>query len=176
MLFGTMHARVFAIAVSVTLAARAHDAHEACAEEGASSTRASLQPGKVLVRGDPLPTDRAPTALARVLESPKDGQTVFVQGVVRRACERRGCWMELAPPAGGAGVRVTFKDEGFFVPLDSAGATARVVGRLAVSTLTAKDAEHLRSEGATVVPGSQREVRLVATGVELRRPTSGSEH
>jgi 3-oxoacyl-(acyl-carrier-protein) synthase len=77
--------------------------------------------------------------------------------------------MELAPSEGGAGMRVTFKDYGFFVPTDSAGAKARVQGTLKVAELSAAQAEHLRAEGGSMSAGAQREVRLVATGVELRR-------
>ena len=45
---------------------------------------------------------------------------------VRRACEKKGCWMELAGAEGiGPGMRVTFKDYGFFVPKDSRGRWAR---------------------------------------------------
>ena len=77
--------------------------------------------------------------------------------------------MELAPSEGGPGVRVTFKDYGFFVPTDSAGARARIQGTVEVTELSAAEAEHLSSEGGSVGPGAQREVRLVASGVELRR-------
>jgi hypothetical protein len=89
--------------------------------------------------------------------------------VVRRACSRMGCWMELAPAEGGQGVRVTFKDHGFFVPTDSAGAKARVRGTIELAQLSEAQAEHLRAEGGSMGAGNQREVRLVATGVELRR-------
>jgi len=104
-----------------------------------------------------------------VLSKPEDGKKVLVEGVVRRACSQMGCWMELAPAEGGPGVRVTFKDYGFFVPTDSAGAKARVQGTIQVAQLSVAQAEHLRAEGGSMTAGAQREVRLVATGVELRR-------
>jgi hypothetical protein len=69
-------------------------------------------------------------------------------------------------------VRVTFKDYGFFVPVDSAGASARVEGVVQVKELSEATAKHYESEGAIVPRGSDgkpREVQLVATGVELRR-------
>lgn len=151
--------------------ALAHDEKGECPHEsGAQASTASprLAPGDVLRRGTPLPKDAKPAPLSRVLAAPKDGQVVLVEGVIRRACEQRGCWMELAPKDGGDGVRVTFKDYGFFVPTDSAGAQARVAGTLKVSTLTADQVAHLKSEGAQV-KADGREVQLVATGVELRR-------
>src|SRR5687768_4276463 len=51
------------------------------------------------------------------------GKTMKVDGHVRRACTKKGCWMELAVSADPAApsCRVTFKDYGFFVPTDSAG-------------------------------------------------------
>ena len=71
-----------------------------------------------------------------------------------------------------ARVRVTFKDYGFFVPLDSAGSKAKVEGTVKVAVLAPEKAKHYESEGA-VVPrgkdGKPREVQLVASGVELRK-------
>lgn len=126
--------------------------------------------------GAPIQKTRA-ESLASVLESPAkfDGRTVLVEGKVRRNCTAKGCWMELSTGMDKAlpGCRVTFKDYGFFVPLDSAGATARVEGAVASQTVSAREVAHMEGEGATFAnkadDGSAVEVRLVATGVELRR-------
>ena len=116
-------------------------------------------------------------SLADVLAAPdrfKD-QAISVEGHVRSACTRRGCWMEVADGADPQlpGCRVTFKDYGFFVPTDSAGARAKVQGTLGVNTLPAERVAHLESEGGQFphknADGSVDELRLVATGVELRR-------
>jgi hypothetical protein len=171
----SMSRHVFAILVSLTLASPvlAHDDKGACDDGHAAAAKASgpasLKSGTVLVRGTKIPKNQTPVALSSLLAKPEDGRTVLVEGVVRRACSQMGCWMELAPAEGGPGVRVTFKDYGFFVPTDSAGAKARVQGRLQISQLSAGQAEHLRSEGGSMAAGAQPEVRLVATGVELRR-------
>ena len=171
-----MYRYVFASLLVGSLAtpAFAHDEKDSCdgkhSEAAAKPSAAgALKPGVVLVRGVPLPRNQAPLPLSAVLSKPEDGKTVLVEGVVRRACSQMGCWMELAPSEGGPGVRVTFKDYGFFVPTDSAGAKARVQGRLQISQLSAGQAEHLRSEGGSMAAGAHPEVRLVATGVELRR-------
>ena len=129
--------------------------------------------GWTLTRGEPLKGAPAVT-LAELLAKPQahEGKTVRVEGQVRKACEKKGCWMELAEGAKGAGVRVTFKDYGFFVPLDSAGSSARVEGVVKVTELSESMAKHYEAEGATVprgTDGKPREVQLVATGVELRR-------
>src|ERR1700738_4143390 len=46
--------------------------------------------------------------LADLLASPErqQGKSVVVEGKVRRACERMGCWMELAETEEGPGVRI----------------------------------------------------------------------
>ena len=71
------------------------------------------------------------------------------------------------------GCRVTFKDYGFFVPTDSAGARAKVQGTLGVNTLPPERVAHLESEGGRFpskkADGSVDELRLVASGVELWR-------
>jgi len=171
----SMYPFVFTSLLFVTLAtpAVAHD-KGSCDDDHAKAARqaaetGALKQGGVLVRGDPLPKNRAAVPLSTVLSKPEDGKAVLVEGVVRRACSQMGCWMELAPAEGGPGVRVTFKDYGFFVPTDSAGAKARVQGTVKVAQLSAAQAEHLRAEGGSMPAGEQREVRLVATGVELRR-------
>ena len=69
-----------------------------------------------------------------------------------------------------ARARITFKDYGFFVPLDSAGSAAIVEGEVQVKTLTEAERKHLAEDaGKTVDAIPAHEIRLVATGVELTR-------
>lgn len=103
---------------------------------------------------------------------PHAGKTIALEGPVRQACTRKGCWMELANAPKGPGVRVRFKDYGFFVPTDAAGATALAEGQVIVAEVSEEEAAHWASEGAQILRGSDgkpREVQLMATGVELRR-------
>jgi hypothetical protein len=117
----------------------------------------------------------APITVTALLAHPDTAATVTVEGSVRKACTRKGCWMELAesPKEGTPGCRVTFKNYGFFVPTDSAGAKARVQGVVEVETLPASSVRHYEEEGAVFAgkqpDGTAKEVRLVATGVELWR-------
>lgn len=118
---------------------------------------------------EPGPT----VALSALLSDPRayENQTVTTEGKVQRACSRKGCWMEIG--AGEDACRVTFKDYGFFVPTDSAGAFAKIQGRLDTREVEPAAVEHLESEGAQFrnkkSDGSATEVRLIASAVELRR-------
>lgn len=127
----------------------------------------------VLLRGEKLKGLPAVELTSLLASAPDfDGKAVAVKGLVRKSCEKKGCWMELAAGKDGPGVRVTFKDYGFFVPLDSAGSTATVEGQVKVALLSDAKAKHLIAEGAQVPKakdGTFREVQLVAVGVELRR-------
>lgn len=131
--------------------------------------------GDTLVRGERLKGLPA-VSLEALLKDPTpwDGKEVALSATVRRACQKKGCWMELAPSmdAKAAGVRVKFKDYGFFVPLDSAGSTAKVEGVVKVAELSESAAKHYESEGASVprgADGTAREVQFLASGVELTR-------
>jgi Domain of unknown function (DUF4920) len=100
------------------------------------------------------------------------GKTVKTEGTVSAVCQGSGCWMTLK--SGDQAVRVTFKDYGFFVPIESAGATATIEGVFTVRTIPEATAKHYASETAGANPdaikGDQKELSFVASGVELARP------
>jgi 2-keto-4-pentenoate hydratase len=129
----------------------------------------------VVKRGAAISKTAKPTPIADVLAAPDQyaKNSVLVEGVIENVCEMKGCWMQLTQEAGKPGVRVTFKDYGFFVPTDSKGMKARAEGVVEVKTLTKKQADHLEHEdGAKLTrnaDGSAREIEFVASGVELRK-------
>jgi hypothetical protein len=131
----------------------------------------------VLKRGAALGNSEK-VSLAKVLENPDKfaGKTVRVEGVIVRSCKMEGCWLELAPGKDAKSVRVTMKDHGFFVPLDSAGATAKAEGVFSVKTLSKEHVDHLINEdGAKFdkrnADGSVTEISFEAAGIELTRKT-----
>ena len=87
----------------------------------------------------------------------------------------KGCWMELAPDGAARGIRVTFKDYGFFVPTDVAGRAARLEGTFETNVFSRAHAEHLIEEGVSLVrnPDGATELSFVASGVELRTLAAG---
>ena len=129
--------------------------------------------GDVVKRGDIVPAGEA-VAIEKVLHSPDAyaRKSVLVEGVIENACSNKGCWMQITPAAGKPGMRVTFKNYAFFIPLDSKGMRARVHGTTRLKTLSKKEADHLENEGAKLTrkaDGTAREVSFVASGVELRK-------
>lgn len=129
----------------------------------------------VIKRGAAISADAKAIPLADVLA--KAGEfaktPVVVEGVIKQNCENKGCWMVLAPAMDKDGVRVTFKDYGFFIPLDSKGMKARAEGVTTIKTLSKTEADHLEGEGAKLnrnADGTANEVSFVASGVELRKP------
>jgi len=142
-----------------------------------AASAAPAPPAKKAERfGQPITAGESAT-LSAVLGSAEQyrDRTVIMEGLVRRACSRKGCWMELAAGSDKAspGCRVTFKDYGFFVPTDSAGARAKVQGAVLIHKVEPQWVAHMEEEGAHFASknpdGSANEVRLVATGVELTR-------
>jgi hypothetical protein len=125
--------------------------------------------------GEAFADDIPVVALETLLKTPKAYLTnaARVTGHVRKACTKKGCWMELSttPDPKAPGCRVTFKDYGFFVPLDSAGSTAQLVGTAKLEIVSKDHVDHLEAEGATFAnknaDGTATEVQIVATGVEL---------
>ena len=119
-------------------------------------------------------TVAAETSLQNVLAKPADfeGKTVKIRGEVARCCVMKGCWMELTAEGLEQGIRVRFKDYAFFVPLDSAGASALVEGQINSRKLEEANAKHLEEEGAKIFrndAGEAIELALVASAVELTR-------
>lgn len=112
-------------------------------------------------------------ALADLVKDPAawSGKTVRTEGIVTAVCQEKGCWMTLK--SGDQSVRVTFKDYGFFVPKDSAGRAAVLEGVFNVKTVSEAKAKHYAEETPggkpDAIKGDQKELSLVASGVELAR-------
>ena len=68
------------------------------------------------------------------------------------------------------------KDHSFFIPLESAGSSARIEGTVAVKTLSKAQVDHMIEEdGAKFdnrnADGTVVEVSFEATGIELKKAT-----
>ena len=169
---------VLALALAMSLNVSAQDQMEAkhAVPTDADKT-AAIPSDSYLKRGEPIGKSQK-VSLAKVMLDPAKyaGTKVRVEGVIVRSCKSEGCWAELAPAANGKSVRVTMKDHAFFIPLQSAGATARAEGVFAVKTLSKEHVDHLINEdGAKFdnrnADGTVNEISFEATGIELRKAT-----
>ncbi len=155
---------------------KSHDAHQLPdAHDSAKAEPATaVKDGEVITRGAALGTESPAVAFADVLKEPSKyaGKTVRIEGVVERVCQMEGCWMQIAPEAGVAGIRVTFKDHSFFVPKDSQRMKFKAEGEFSVKVLDKAQVDHLIEDGAKITrkeDGTADEIRFVASGVELRK-------
>jgi len=131
-----------------------------------------------LKRGAPI-GNSPKVSLNKALASPSNftDKTVLIEGVVVRSCKMEGCWAEVAETKDGKSVRVKMKDHAFFIPLQSAGASARVEGKFLVKTLSKAEVDHMIEEDGAKFDkrnpdGTVTEVSFEATGIELKRATN----
>ena len=97
---------------------------------------------------------------------------VKVSGKISSVCKKKGCWFVVQDAQKpDQSVRITMKDYGFFVPLDSAGKEAVIEGQFSLKVLAEKERKHLaEDEGkdASKVTGDVKEFSLVATAIDLK--------
>lgn len=128
-----------------------------------------------LKRGAPL-SGSAKVKIDAINNTPEQfkDKTVTIEGVIVRSCKMEGCWLEIAENENAKSLRVELKSHAFFVPLNSAGAKAKVEGALTIKTLSAKQVKHMiEDDGAKFDKinddGSVTQIVFEATGVELTR-------
>lgn len=103
------------------------------------------------------------------------GKDLRVTGSVVEVCKRKGCWMTLGDPE--RNVRITFKDYGFFVPLDCEGREVIAEGRLEERERSVDEIKHYledanRHEEAARVTEPRKTFSFVADGVALKKPAA----
>ena len=64
---------------------------------------------------------------------------------INSCCQKKGCWMKV-DMGNGEEMRVTFKDYGFFVPLDAGGKNVIMEGHAYYDTLSVEHLKHLAED------------------------------
>ena len=136
---------------------------------------AAIPSDSYMKRGGPI-SGAKKVSLNKVLADPSKftGKTLLVEGIVVRSCKTEGCWAEVAQDKDSKSVRVKMKGHSFFIPLQSAGAKARVQGTVEVKTLSKEQVDHMVEEDGAKFPnrkpdGTVTEVSFEATGIELKK-------
>ncbi len=93
--------------------------------------------------GDTITTGGA-NAMADVAQMVSETGTVNakIEGTITSCCQKKGCWMKMDVAGYNEPIRVTFKDYGFFVPLNSASNWAVVEGKAYLDTTSVETLRH----------------------------------
>ena len=93
--------------------------------------------------GDEITAEGAvsPAELAKSIEGKEEVESIKVRGEVTSVCKKKGCWMKM-DLGDGTQMRVTFKDYGFFVPLDCDGKLAVIQGKAYMQETPVDELKH----------------------------------
>ena len=119
--------------------------------------------------GATLPENESPVSLGELIANSDDylGRQVMVETRIAKVCQKKGCFFVAAEGASSA--RITFKDYSFFIPTDSGGKTATVLGVFSRQPISKEQAEHYAADlGEAEAPDAdQFEYSIVATAIKL---------
>lgn len=110
-----------------------------------------------------------PLPLETAVQPEQLNKRIRVQATVEDVCRVKGCWMQLTD--GDRIIRVTFRDYGFFVPMDIAGKTVIADGVITETFISEADARHYAEDaGASEeeiekIVGDRTELSMVADAV-----------
>ena len=98
---------------------------------------------------------------------------VQIKGEVSAVCQVKGCWM-IIKLAEGEQTRVSFKDYGFFVPMDIVGKEVVVKGKATVAEISEADRKHYAEDAGlskseiNMIQGTERSYSMIADGVMIK--------
>jgi len=117
--------------------------------------------------------------LTRVLESPQQftDRPIEIHGKVVDVCQKKGCWLTMAPSGEESGEAVFVKftcpiEDVRLIPMAAVGQTVRVEGTLVVEKISEAERRHYASEGGA----SDEEIEKIVGGETQIRISSGAAH
>jgi hypothetical protein len=124
--------------------------------------------------GAEMPEDRIALTLSEAVASlgAEDGSSgsVKIEGKITEVCQAKGCWMVVVD--GDTYARVTFKDYGFFVPIETSMQDGTIFGELSKTVLTQEQVKHYAEDAgrvhAQVSAEPLEEYWLVASSVSIK--------
>lgn len=116
--------------------------------------------------GDPMPGKGEPISLSVAIDQ-ETAVPQKIEGQITEVCQKKGCFMVLTD--GQSFARVTFKDYGFFVPMDSSMRDAVVFGTLTRKVLSAEQANHYEADSGREgrFTGEVTEYSIIASSVVI---------
>jgi hypothetical protein len=103
----------------------------------------------------------------------KENVELVISGKIESCCQKKGCWMRMERD-NREPMMVTFKDYGFFVPLESAGKTAIMKGIAYYDTISVEMLKHYAEDAGKTqaeidaINAPELAVSFEATGVMLK--------
>lgn len=157
--------KLIVLSLLISTAAIAHEHADTqekkfVAETVVETTDAGSVYGAILPKSMPVAID-LDTAVANADQHA--GKPAAFSGRITKVCQKMGCWVVLTSDSGKF-ARVTMHEHAFGVPKDSSG-PAIVYGTLNEKTLSAKEIEHLKKDGAQ--PPSASEWQIDALSVVI---------
>jgi hypothetical protein len=114
----------------------------------------------------------SPAEVAGLMNDSSSNEFI-VEGTIEECCQKKGCWMKV-DMGNGESMRVSFKDYGFFVPLDAAGRTMVMKGVAIYDTIDVDFLKHLAEdanatqEEIDAITEPELAITFEATGVLIK--------
>jgi hypothetical protein len=118
------------------------------------------------------PGKKVPVEKMEAAMGDKKAVDLQITGKVVDVCKKKGCWMTLKMPDG-EDVRVTFKDYGFFMPMDIVGKTVALDGIAKKQVISAETLRHYAedahesAEAVAKITEPKKELAFEAKGVAI---------
>ena len=118
------------------------------------------------------PGDVKPAAKMEAAMGDKKTAEMQITGEVVEVCKKKGCWMTLKMPEG-ENIRVTFKDYGFFMPMDIVGKKVALDGIAKKQVISAETLRHYAedahesAEAIAKITDPKKELAFEAKGVAI---------
>jgi hypothetical protein len=106
------------------------------------TTAVAAADGNKILRGEEVDETAAITVpdMLKLMQG-KEKLPVTISAAIEECCQKKGCWMKVQK-GNGETMMVTFKDYGFFVPMESAGKTAIMKGFAYFDTVSVEMLKH----------------------------------
>lgn len=124
-----------------------------------------------LALGSQMPQGKAISLSAAISNLEQGEQLLKIQGKVTEVCQAKGCWMILVDEKDSSlYARITFKDYGFFVPVETSMQRSQIFGELSEHSLTKERAQHYAEDAGkdpSTIVEEITEYTIVAHAVQL---------
>ena len=147
---------------------------QACSQQPSTNATAEANDSISGWYGEQFEVGKVMTA-AELAALPHDqlGQEVTVEGTILECCRKKGCWMTV-DLGEGKEMRVSFKDYGFFVPLNADGRAITMKGFAYLDTIDVDMIRHFAEDAGKskeeieAITEPEYELSFEATGVHIK--------